>query len=205
MPADPFANPLTAPNPLAPDQNLSPMIRAVTQNPVKTYGFGSLSTIGSPLTQALAPTISPAAPHAASQSPVRAAGAVPSRSAPAALPAGPGGDIKVQLRQGFTDAGRADLAAAVDTQAFQTWINKESGWNASEVSGNTNHGAPNGGLFQFSYYWHPNLQQYFQGGKFTLTPYQQAQIVAKDFGHLTPGAINTYAQQIAAGQYAGWG
>lgn len=113
---------------------------------------------------------------------------------------GPGGGVKAQLYQGFMDAGRPDLAAMVSTPEFQKWIAQESGWRADATSPANNHGLANDGLFQI-----------WRGHKFnangqvaSMSPYDQAQIVAKYF-HLTPADIRRYAQQIQAGEYAGWG
>jgi hypothetical protein len=113
---------------------------------------------------------------------------------------GPGGGVKAQLYQGFMDAGRPDLAAMVSTPEFQKWIAQESGWRPDAVSQANNHGLANDGLFQV-----------WRGHKFnangqvsSMSPYDQAQIVAKYF-HLTPADIRRYAQQITAGEYAGWG
>jgi hypothetical protein len=113
------------------------------------------------------------------------------------------GDVKTQLYQGFMDAGRPDLAKMVGTQDFQTWIGAESGWNADSVSQFfPNHGR-NYGLFQF-WQGHDWTNQYLQGGQWTATPYEQAQLVVKYF-NLTPEDIKNYAAQIRAGEYKGWG
>lgn len=116
---------------------------------------------------------------------------------------GPGGDVNAQFAQGFKDAGRPDLAAAVGSPAWNAWLNAESGGRVNAVSGRTNQGLRNGGALQF---WegHSWAQPYFQGNTFTMTPYQQAQAAAKYF-HLTPQKINDYAAQIAAHTYRGWG
>ena len=38
-----------------------------------------------------------------------------------------------------------------------------------------------------------------------MSAYEQAQLVAKYFSHLTPQKIREYAKQIANGSYHGWG
>jgi hypothetical protein len=112
--------------------------------------------------------------------------------------------IEQQLFQGFMDAGRPDLANMVGTPAFTTWINAESGWRVNAQSAANNHGQANGGLFQF-WYGHAFTGPYQGGNGFTASAYQQARMVAKYFGHLTPAAIGRYAQQINNGTYGGWG
>lgn len=124
-------------------------------------------------------------------------------SAPGQPPSGGGGALFDQLRAGFNRAGRPDLAAMVGTPAFNAWTNAESSGNPSEVSPANNQGKPNGGLFQF---WagHGWAQPFFQGGRFTMSPEEQAYMAATQF-NLTPQKIKGYADQIAAGHYVGWG
>jgi cell wall-associated NlpC family hydrolase len=115
-----------------------------------------------------------------------------------------GGPIKSQLRQGFLDAGRPDLAKMVGTRDFETWIRAESGWQPDVVSKvYPNHGR-NYGLFQF---WegHSWTSNFVTDGRWTASPYKQAQLVARYFPHLTASAIHSYAQQVRDGEYKGWG
>lgn len=111
------------------------------------------------------------------------------------------GSVKQQLIQGFRDAGREDLARMVKTKAFNTWINQESGWRVDVTSPANNHGLANDGLFQI---WRGH--KYNANGQVAqMTAYEQAQIVARYFGHLTPAKIRDYARQINSGTYHGWG
>ena len=117
-----------------------------------------------------------------------------------ALPRG----LRAQLIRGFEDAGRDDLARMVKTRAFDTWIGAESGWDKNVVSPANNQGLRNGGLFQF-WYGHDFTDKYEHENKFTASPYEQAQMVAKYFSHLDPADIRRYARQIRSGSYPGWG
>jgi cell wall-associated NlpC family hydrolase len=112
-----------------------------------------------------------------------------------------GGDVKSQLVAGFRDAGRQDLARMVNTKAFQTWIQQESGWRVDVTSPANNHGKANDGLFQI---WRGH--DYNSSGQVAqMSAYEQAQLVAKYFSHLTPAKIREYAKQISNGSYHGWG
>lgn len=148
-----------------------------------------------------APLTPPQSPTAPVPSTTPSAGAVTGQAG--GFAPGPGGDVNAQLIQGFKDSGRPDLAAMVNTPAFNRWIQAESGGRPGAVSAANNQGLPNGGLFQF---WrgHSWTAPYFQGNTFTMTPYQQAQAAAKYF-HLTPQKITGYASQIANHSYRGWG
>ena len=109
--------------------------------------------------------------------------------------------VKQQLIQGFEDAGRADLARMVRTKAFDTWIQAESGWRVDVTSPPNNNGLANDGLFQI---WRGH--SYNANGQVAqMTAYEQAQVVARYFGHLTPAKIREYAKQIDNGSYSGWG
>lgn len=112
----------------------------------------------------------------------------------------PGGPIKQQLYRGFMDAGRADLAKMVGTKDFQTWINQESGWETHVTSPANNNGLANDGLFQI---WRGHSFN-SNGQVKSMSPYEQAQIVARYF-ELTVSDIRNYAQQIRSGSYHGWG
>ena len=116
---------------------------------------------------------------------------------------GPGGGIMEQLRQGFLDAGRPDLARMVGTGAFDTWIGQESGWDPQAVSPTNNQGQANGGLFQF-WYGHDFSNKAEGRRRFKASPYQQAQWAATQFD-LTPQDIRGYARDIREGDYGGWG
>jgi hypothetical protein len=111
--------------------------------------------------------------------------------------------IDRQLYRGFIDAGRPDLARLVGTKDFNAWVNAESGFRPDVVSQYYAEHGVNYGLFQF---WegHDWTKPYVEGNSFTATPYQQAKLVAKYFD-LTPGEVHTYADQIRAGTYQGWG
>lgn len=111
--------------------------------------------------------------------------------------------IKEQLYYGFLKADRADLAKMVNTRDFQTWIGAESGWNPASVSQYYEGHGRNFGLFQF---WdgHEWTKDYYSGGQWTATPYEQAIMVAKYFSALTPDDIRNYAASIRAGTYSGW-
>lgn len=116
---------------------------------------------------------------------------------------GASGSTDKQLYQGFIDAGRPDLARMVGTKDFRTWLNQESGYDPSTVS-QPYDGIRNYGIFQFR--GHDWQQQYINAnGEWTADAYTQAKLVAKYFGHLTPGKIHEYAAQIKAGDYHGWG
>lgn len=115
----------------------------------------------------------------------------------------PGGNTKAQLRAGFLEAGRPDLARMVGTPAFQKWIGQESGWDPNAVSPANNQGLRNGGLFQF-WYGHDFSNPYEGAGSFSASPYEQAIMAAKNFD-LDPGDIRGYARQINRGTYRGWG
>lgn len=117
------------------------------------------------------------------------------------------GSVKSQLYQGFIDAGRADLAKMVYTKAFDTWIRAESGWNPEVVSKDYPGHGRNAGLFQFAlldrgWVWDDVNESSWT---YSATPYDQARMVARYFSHLTPGAIRSYAEQVQAGTYGGWG
>lgn len=120
-----------------------------------------------------------------------------------------GDTVKQQLYEGFMAAGREDLARMVNTKAFQTWIQAESGWDPKNVSQYYD-GKVNGGLFQFRWFderkW---LRPFFSDGNdpqsnFTASPYEQAILVSKYFD-LTPEDIRRYASQVQSGTYGGWG
>lgn len=120
---------------------------------------------------------------------------------------GPDARVKQQLYDGFVDAGRPDLARMVRTRAFSTWIRAESGWNPRVVSAYFGGHGRNAGLFQFALLDREWVWDDVDTSEWTYgaTPYQQAQLVVKYFPHLTPGAIRTYAEQVDAGTYKGWG
>jgi hypothetical protein len=80
--------------------------------------------------------------------------------------------------------------------AFKLWVQQESGWDPNAKSGNTNHGLPNYGLFQFfaGHPWaHPGM-----------SVSDQARMACTQF-NLTPARIEGFAAQIRAGNYPGWG
>jgi hypothetical protein len=117
--------------------------------------------------------------------------------------------LKQKLATGFSSAGRAGLAEAVHGADFSLWVQTESGWNPRVVSGRTNQGKVNGGLFQF-WYGHSWAQPYFSRGNdprsvFTMPPADQARAVVQHFPHVTAATVHTYAQQIRNGTYHGWG
>jgi hypothetical protein len=117
--------------------------------------------------------------------------------------------IKRLLRDGFRDVGRSDLADMVSTADFSVWVNQESGWDPTKVSGRTNQGKVNGGLFQF-WYGHEWAQPYFSRGNdpsgvFTMTPHGQAVAIEHHFPHVTNDLIRKWADQIRNGTYQGWG
>jgi zinc D-Ala-D-Ala carboxypeptidase len=116
-----------------------------------------------------------------------------------------GGSVKAQLRSGFMDAGRPDLAKMVNTRDFDTWIKAESGWNVSSVSKYFPGHGRNYGLFQF-WQGHTWTDNYLSGETdWTADAYTQAKLVARYFSHLTPDDIRRYAAQIRNGSYQGWG
>jgi len=117
--------------------------------------------------------------------------------------------IKLQLVAGFRDVNRLGLASSVQTDDFHLWVKTESGWRPGIVSGRTNQGKVNGGLFQF-WYGHAWAQRYFSKGNdprgvFTMPPREQARSVVKHFPHVTADTVKTYARQIRSGTYRGWG
>lgn len=117
--------------------------------------------------------------------------------------------IKRELAAGFRAAGRTGLAEAVDGADFTLWVRQESGWNPRVVSGRTNQGKVNGGLFQF-WYGHAWAQPFFSRGNdprsvFTMAPADQARAVVRHFPHVTAATVRGYAQQIRNGTYRGWG
>lgn len=117
--------------------------------------------------------------------------------------------LKQQLAAGFSSAGRAGMAEAVHGADFSLWVQTESGWNPRVVSGRTNQGKVNGGLFQF-WYGHAWAQPYFSRGNdprsvFTMAPADQARAVVRHFPHVTAASVHRYAQQIRNGTYRGWG
>ena len=117
--------------------------------------------------------------------------------------------LKQQLAAGFAAAGRSGLAEAVSGADFALWVQTESGWNPRVVSGRTNQGKVNGGLFQF-WYGHAWAQPYFSRGNdprgvFTMAPADQARAVVRHFPHVTAASVHRYAQQIRNGSYSGWG
>ena len=114
---------------------------------------------------------------------------------------GPEAGIKAQLYRGFLDAGRQDLARMVSTKDFKTWIAAESGWRTDATSPANNHGKANDGLFQV---WRGH--SYNANGQVArMSAYEQAQLIAQNFSHLTPDAIRSYAAAIRSGTYHGWG
>ena len=116
-----------------------------------------------------------------------------------------GGNVKSQLRQGFIDAGRPDLAKMVATKDFDTWINAESGWRVDSVSQSFPGHGRNYGLFQFweGHTWTDNYAP--SETNWTADAYTQARLVARYFPHLGPNDIKSYAAQIRNGDYSGWG
>jgi hypothetical protein len=119
---------------------------------------------------------------------------------PRELQDAPQGSIKRQLYQGFIAAGRPDLARMVGTKDFATWVNAESGWRVDAVSPANNNGLRNDGLFQI---WRGHA--FNKNGQVSrMSPYEQAQIVAKYFD-LSVNDIRRYAQQIRTNSYSGWG
>lgn len=113
---------------------------------------------------------------------------------------GKNASTKAELYRGFMDAGRPDLAAMVGTPEFDAWIAQESGWQVGVTSPANNHGLANDGLFQV---WRGH--QFNDGGQVAgMSAYDQAMLVSQHF-NLTPDDIRRYAQQIAAGEYHGWG
>ena len=117
--------------------------------------------------------------------------------------------IKQQLAAGFRAAGRTGLAEAVSGPDFALWVQRESGWNPRAVSGRTNQGKVNGGLFQF-WYGHAWAQPFFSRGNdprsvFTMPPADQAGAVVRHFPRVTAAKVRDYAQQIRNGTYRGWG
>ncbi|MDQ1740604.1 MAG: hypothetical protein QOE53_2256 [Pseudonocardiales bacterium] len=117
--------------------------------------------------------------------------------------------LKQQLAAGFRAAGRTGLAEAVDGPDFHLWVRQESGWNPRAVSGRTNQGKVNGGLFQF-WYGHSWTQPYFSLGNdprsvFSMPPADQARAVVRHFPHVTAATVRSYAQQIRNSTYHGWG
>ena len=89
----------------------------------------------------------------------------------------------------------------VYTNDFHLWIQQESGWNPRAVSPPNNHRLRNDGLIQI---WRGH--SFDRHGEVSrMSPYQQAQTVARYFPQLTPQKIHHYADQIRAGTYKGWG
>ena len=115
----------------------------------------------------------------------------------------PTGNIDQQLIAGFMRAGRPDLAKMVGGQAFETWMNQESGGDPTAVSPANNQGQANGGLFQF-WYGHDFSDPYEGANNFTMPVAKQAKMAATQF-NLTPERIREFARQIRQGDYAGWG
>lgn len=110
--------------------------------------------------------------------------------------------VERKLRRGFLKADRRDLARMVGTDAMDTWIGQESGWDPTAVSPANNQGLPNGGLFQF-WYGH-DFSNPWEGSKFTMPIAKQAKMAATQF-NLTPARIREFARQIRNGTYKGWG
>lgn len=109
--------------------------------------------------------------------------------------------VEAQLYRGFIDGGRPDLARMVGTKDFHTWIQQESGWNVDATSPANNNGLANDGLFQI---WRGH--EYNSNGQVSrMSPYEQAMLVTKYFGHLNPNDIRRYAEAIRSGSYSGWG
>lgn len=117
---------------------------------------------------------------------------------------GKGSSVKAQLYRGFMDAGRPDLAKMVYTKDFETWVGAESGWRVDVVSQYFPGHGRNYGLFQF-WQGHPWTARFLEGGQWVADAYTQARLVARYFPHLTPGRIRSYAEQVRAGTYSGWG
>lgn len=113
----------------------------------------------------------------------------------------PRGGPKAQIYKAFMDAGRPDLAKMVRTKAFQTWINAESGWQVDVTSKDFPGHGRNDGLFQI---WRGHSFN-SNGQVAQMSAYDQARLVARYFGHLTPEKIREYAQQINNDSYKGWG
>lgn len=114
-----------------------------------------------------------------------------------------GGSLNAQLKRGFIDAGRPDLARLVGTRDWNTWINAESGGDPNRVS-QPYDGVRNYGLFQFR--GHPWQDPYItqNGMGWTMTAYEQARAVARYFS-LSVGDVHRYASEIRNGNYHGWG
>lgn len=116
--------------------------------------------------------------------------------------------IERELARGFASAGRSGLAQLVPTPDFDLWVRQESGWRPAVVSGRTNQGMVNGGLFQF-WYGHAWARPYLSAGnnpagRFTMPVRDQARAVVTHFPHVTASTVREYARQIRAGTYHGW-
>lgn len=117
--------------------------------------------------------------------------------------------IETQLALGFRDMGRTGLAQLVSSSDFNLWISQESGWRPTVVSGRTNQGMVNGGLFQF-WFGHSWAKPFFSNGnepssRFTMPIADQARSVVRHFPHVTAATVREYARQIRSGTYRGWG
>lgn len=108
--------------------------------------------------------------------------------------------VERQMRRGFLEAGRPDLARMVGTTDFYMWVNQESGWKRNITSAANNQGLPNDGFFQV---WRGH--DYNANGEVRkMTAREQAYLVATKFD-LTADDIKRYARQIRDGSYEGWG
>ena len=108
--------------------------------------------------------------------------------------------VERQMRKGFLEAGRPDLARMVGSKAFSIWVDKESGWNRSITSAPNNQGLPNDGYFQV---WRGH--SYNANGEVSqMTAREQAYLIATKFA-LTAEDIKRYAKEIRQGSYVGWG
>jgi hypothetical protein len=102
------------------------------------------------------------------------------------------------LKRGFLDAGRKDLAKMVGTEDFRTWIGAEGGSIPRGWSQHFPGHGKNYGLFQL---WegHPWIDVGDRPGI-----RRQAELAGSMFD-LNPRDIRTYADQIRANNYSGWG
>jgi hypothetical protein len=129
-----------------------------------------------------------------------------------AISTGPGGPHMRQLVKGFRAADDPAMARFVkrNPNLVKIWLRQESGLDPAAISPPNNQGDPNYGLFQFARLdpgARPWLEKFIKGqgaGRFTATPFQQAQLAARYFD-LTPADVRRYVREIKAGTYKGWG
>lgn len=116
--------------------------------------------------------------------------------------------IERQMKKGFIEAGRPDLARMVGTKAFDLWVAKETGvenWATDRDAGRVTSPANNQGLANDGYFQVWRGHSYNSNGEVSrMSAREQAYLIATKFD-LTADDIKRYAKEVRQGSYKGWG